>query len=410
MTKIRHFVLLFAVLAMTTVVNAQNLLGDMNHNGSIDVGDITLLIDDYLSGESEEIPYTINNSLIAGRWYLDADEYLTFYEDGTSDAFEGARYTFYVIDDYGILVFNLSGIPMYIYQVPTFTDGYLSIENTATGESLGLTRALIVLSEQELTLVEGFQAQLTAFFIPEDAGTVYWSSNDPRVATVSSDGLVTAVSEGTAIITAEVAGVPAVCFVKVVANNFNNGYEYADLGLSVKWATMNIGANSPEEYGDYFAWGETKPKNTYSWGTYKWCKGSYNTMTKYCTASRYGTVDNKSVLDPEDDAAHVNWGGTWRMPTRAEQDELRSKCTWTWTTQNGVNGRLVTGPNGNSIFLPAAGGRKDSSPYSAGSDGYYWSSSLKANNCPDFVGFYPDAVGFGYDDRCLGLSVRAVCP
>jgi hypothetical protein len=132
-------------------------------------------------------------------------------------------------------------------------------------------------------------------------------------------------------------------------------HEYVDLGLSVKWATCNVGATKPEEYGDYFAWGETTPKDAYDWSTYKWCNGGPSTQTKYCTNSSYGTVDNKTTLDLSDDAACANWGGSWRMPTRAEQDELRNNCTWTWTTQNGVNGYKVTGTNGNSIFLPAAG-------------------------------------------------------
>ena len=156
-------------------------------------------------------------------------------------------------------------------------------------------------------------------------------------------------------------------------------YEAVDLGLSVKWATFNVGATKPEEYGGYYAWGETEEKDIYNWGTYKWCNGSEDTMTemtKYCTDSSYGTVDNKTVLDLEDDVAHVNWGGDWRMPTKAEQDELRTKCTWQWTTLNGVNGYNVTGPNGNSIFLPAAGFRRAAYRDDCGSYGYYWSSSL----------------------------------
>ncbi len=153
MKQFKRLLLLLAAMLLTTVVSAQNLLGDMNHNGSIDVGDITLLIDDYLSGESEEIPYTINNSLIAGRWYLTADEYLTFYEDGTSDIFDDARYTFYVMDDYGILLFHQYGIPMFIFQVSELTDNYLVIENTATEERFELTSAIIELSEQELHII-----------------------------------------------------------------------------------------------------------------------------------------------------------------------------------------------------------------------------------------------------------------
>lgn len=197
-----------------------------------------------------------------------------------------------------------------------------------------------------------------------------------------------------------------------------DGHEAVDLGLSVKWATCNVGANSPEEYGLYFAWGETVGygKDTsdgrlFNWSTYKWCKGSNTAMTKYCTDSQYGTVDNTTTLDLTDDAAHANWGGTWRMPTKEEQDELRTKCTWTWTTSQGVNGYRVTGKNRNSIFLPAAGCRHDSGLYFAGSDGCYWSSSLNASDS-----YYAVYLEFGssdvdwYDDyRYRGQSVRAVC-
>lgn len=151
-----------------------------------------------------------------------------------------------------------------------------------------------------------------------------------------------------------------------------------DLGLpsGTLWADRNVGADSPEAYGDYFAWGETKPKSTYNWRTYKWCQGSSTSMTKYCTDSSYGTVDNKTVLDLEDDAAYVNMGAEWRMPTHDELKELRNNCTWTWTSQKGTRGYKVTGPNGQSIFLPAAGCRNDSGLYRAGSDGSYWSTSL----------------------------------
>jgi hypothetical protein len=189
-------------------------------------------------------------------------------------------------------------------------------------------------------------------------------------------------------------------------------HEYVDLGLSVKWATCNVGATKPEEYGDYFAWGETQPKDYYDWSTYKWCNGSYNTLTKYNNSSSYGTVDNKTQLELSDDAARANWGGSWRMPTRAEQDELRENCTWTWTTQNGVNGYKVTSKkNGNSIFLPAAGCRYDSSLYGAGSSGYYWSSSLYTDDPYYAYDLLFDSVSVDWygNYRYFGFTVRPVC-
>ena len=199
-------------------------------------------------------------------------------------------------------------------------------------------------------------------------------------------------------------------------SGMENGYAYVDLGLSVKWATCNVGANGPEEYGDYFAWGEVEPKDEYNWGTYKWCNGSYNTLIKYNTHSSYGTVDNKTTLDLSDDAARANWGGSWRLPTTEEQDELRDNCKWEWTTQNGVEGYKVTskkkGYTDNSIFLPAAGRCHDSSLRNAGNIGYYWSSSLSMSNSSRAYGLCLtySTVDWANIDRDFGQSVRPVCP
>lgn len=191
------------------------------------------------------------------------------------------------------------------------------------------------------------------------------------------------------------------------------GVEAVDLGLSVKWATCNVGAAKPEEYGDLFAWGETARKATYDWSTYKWCNGSYDSQTKYCADSDYGTVDNRKILDKDDDAASVSWGGSWRMPTKAEQDELRNNCTWTWKKVKGVRGYKVTSrKNGNSIFLPAAGYRYDSSSYYVGSIGIYWSSLLSEGSSEDACFLFFDSGDVRSDDssRYYGRSVRAVCP
>ncbi len=188
-----------------------------------------------------------------------------------------------------------------------------------------------------------------------------------------------------------------------------------DLGLSVKWASCNVGATQPWEYGGYYAWGETEEKSNYDWDTYKYCNGTYDSMTKYCTSSYYyyGTVDNKTTLEASDDVASVKWGGNWRMPTRAEQHELRNNCTWKWTTLNGVNGYRVTGPNGNSIFLPAAGYRNGTVVGNQGSFGFYWSSSLySSKSCYAYLlTFYSDRY-LGDDNylRFEGRTVRPVCP
>lgn len=198
------------------------------------------------------------------------------------------------------------------------------------------------------------------------------------------------------------------------------------------WGTSNIGASKPEEYGDYYAWGEIDPyyssqdpltwkdgKTGYNWASYNWCNGSYDKLTKYCPTdrSRYwdgeGSPDGKTVLDPEDDVAHVKLGGNWRIPTYTEWIELINKCTWTRTTQNGVTGRLVTSrTNGNSIFLPAAGYRSDTelSLDRAWVDPecYYWSSSLDTYN-PYGADNYSSYESKGYQsDRRYGFSVRPV--
>lgn len=194
--------------------------------------------------------------------------------------------------------------------------------------------------------------------------------------------------------------------------NEGSNIKAVDLGLSVKWASCNLGASSPEDYGDYYAWGEVKTKRNYEVKTYKWGEWSVLTgsFSKYNTEESYGEVDNKTVLDPEDDVAHIKLGGNWRMPTIAEQEELRNKCTWRWTQIDGVNGYKVTGPSGNSIFLPAAGYRDEDGFNRAGVNGYYWSLSLHPDY-PSFAwsfGFTSSRIGWNIFRRCNGHSVRPV--
>ena len=270
----------------------------------------------------------------------------------------------------------------------------------------------ISFDKTSITLYVGEEGTVIPTINPSNAAdkSLNWISSDTSVASVDSEGKVTAVSKGTAVIKAEAndgSGVSASCTV-VVKNPCPAGA--VDLGLSVYWATTNIGASTPEDYGDYYAWGETETKGDYSWSTYKFGTSSSGPFSKYNTKESYGTVDNKTVLDPEDDVAHVKLGGNWRMPTDEEWTELRTKCTWTWTTQNGVNGRLVTASNGNSIFLPAAGYRYATYHTNAGSYGYYWSSSLYTGRlyCAWDVNFNSGRVIRDYYDRYAGQSVRPV--
>ena len=221
-------------------------------------------------------------------------------------------------------------------------------------------------------------------------------------------------------------------------NGTENGYEYIDLGLpsGLKWATMNVGANMPEECGRFYAWGETKSfleedttnivnynnymnttyvKSYYYWNTYKWYSGLQNVMTKYCIDPNFGSPDNKIVLEPEDDAAVQNWGGKWRMPTQYEFLELHDKCSWVWTdsyNETGVKGYVVTGPNNNSIFLPVTGYRSNYQYYSADTYGCYWTSSLgqRDGGCAWCFDFNSEKCDYGSShSRCNGRNVRAVC-
>ena len=189
-----------------------------------------------------------------------------------------------------------------------------------------------------------------------------------------------------------------------------------DLGLpsGTKWACCNVGATKPAEYGLYFAWGETKgytsdtsDGHSFNWANYKWIKwlNGSGSFTKY-TGS-----DGKTELDLEDDAAYVNWGSSWRMPSRDQIKELIDNCDWEWTQLNGVYGRKVTGPNGKSIFLPTAGWRYDfPSLYFAGSRGRCWSRSLNTDDSgsADHLYFYSNLVDWGYNGRYGGQSVRPV--
>ena len=198
---------------------------------------------------------------------------------------------------------------------------------------------------------------------------------------------------------------------KLDSITFEQSHEWVDLGLpsGTLWATCNIGANSPEEYGDYFAWGETKAKADYSWSTYKYCDESAGVLTGYCIHSDYGYVDGKTELAPEDDAATVKWGSEWQMPNKAQWEELLNKehITRTWTTRNNVNGYLFTSKsNGNSIFIPAAGGRVGTSSSNIGSDAYCWSRSLHTNTS-FFACYYCDSYMLNIERYC-GLTVRPV--
>lgn len=191
--------------------------------------------------------------------------------------------------------------------------------------------------------------------------------------------------------------------------------EYVDLGLSVKWATYNVGATTPEEYGDYFAWGEVKSKIDYTEYNYKYYDYKYYGYTKY------NPTDKKKVLDIIDDAARMNWGGKWRMPSDSEWGELISQCTWEW--DNEKNGYVVTsqkeGYTQKSIFLPAAGYKERGNHSCGSSEGHYWRTSLGGSlgsyddgeRFAEYIYFsWSSTPGMSTEYRYSGLSIRPICP
>ena len=195
-------------------------------------------------------------------------------------------------------------------------------------------------------------------------------------------------------------------------NSFVNGHEFVDLGLpsGLLWATCNIGANSPEEYGNYYAWGNTEPASKYTENN---CYTNYSGLDSdfdHWRLSDAGYIDENDILTPQYDAATANWGAGWRMHTRQEQEELCDNCTWEWTTLNGINGYKVTGPNGNSIFLPAAGYRWHDELKEGGTNGYYWGSSYRPVNYAYIIDIYNGHYEPDYKlvPRYYGLSVRPV--
>lgn len=293
----------------------------------------------------------------------------------------------------------------------------------------------IELSSHNLTLEKGANAILTVTYAPSDVTKkdITWVSSNTSIATVN-EGIVVGVETGEAEIIAKCGEAVDRCKVLVViipdgAVNLGLTLTRADgTPYTLYWAKYNLSESglcaNPEDYGDYYAWGETEPYYTsqdpltwksgkesgYNFRSYKWCNGSYDSLTKYNNDSSHGVVDSKTSLDPKDDAAHVKLGGNWRIPTDEEWKALSCLCEWTWTTKNGVNGMIVKGPNGNSIFFPAPGSRRDTYLDASGSYGLYWSSSLSTIYPTEayIVYFRADGVYESYVPRCLGRSIRPV--
>ena len=386
----------------------------------------SIVFDNGLSGDEVFGPFTPVNFCIAKTWYKSKTETVTFNADGTTDYMEGATYEFMPYQG-NIIIYNASNVPMSILKVYKLTSEAMIVGKPGSNDisvwSIDRPVQLveqIQLSETSIALSPDETHRLTATVLPVDADNpaVVWASCNADVATVIN-GLVVAIAPGTCTITCSAtdgSGIKAEC--KVTVTNDDSGssdtHEWVDLGLpsGTLWATCNVGASNPEEYGDYYAWAEIEPKSDYTWSTYKYCGGLYDKLTKYCTKSSYGIVDNKTELEPSDDAATANWGSNWQMPSREQCDELynSSYTTTTWTTLNGKYGYKITSKsNGYSIFLPAAGYRYATSLHYAGSRGCYWSRSLFTLNGNDANYLFFDSSGIDtYNGRNYGQSVRPV--
>ena len=203
-----------------------------------------------------------------------------------------------------------------------------------------------------------------------------------------------------------------------VSENINSVKEvgFIDLGLSVKWATCNLGAEKPEDFGNYYAWGEIVPKRSYNWGSYKYLVGATSVFNKYNNNDKFGDIDNRITLLADDDVAHVSLGGQCRIPTKKELLELMAECTWEKSTINGVDGYKITskkaGFEDRSIFMPAVGCCDNNYLINTGTNGYYWFSTLYENNptLAYILRFDSDNVKWSYSSRRKGLSIRPVCP
>jgi len=516
----KNKVLSLWILLLTAVPSiAQTLVvGDMNSDGTLTVGDVSALAYRVVNNTADTLnlsPFRVDNSYVVGTWYKSDGTSFTFNENGTTTYPGGTTYAFYPGQN-RLVVKNSAGKALYILPIVEATSDYLLSVDYATGSTVYYTNSSamvssVTLDQTSLAMNSGTTAQLTATASPSGSGVsgFTWASSDESVATVDEDGLVTAVAGGTCTVTATAAdgsGVSSSCtvtvtqmvtsitlsqtiaaleldaFVRLTAtvlpSNAANtnvtwsssnedvatvrngridayGYgtavitctaadgsgvsascmvkvrkadtmEYVDLGLpsGTLWATCNIGASSPEEYGDYFAWGETsgynEGKSDFSWSTYTYCEGSDSTLTKYCNDSNYGYngfTDTLTELELSDDAAYVNWGSSWRMPSIEQFNELIDSVytTAVWTTFNGVVGyqitSIVSGYTDNSIFLPAAGCYNDTSLSISTWYGCYWSRTLNTGlpNVAWFLDFWGGVIRSSvYDNRFSGRSVRPV--
>lgn len=432
-------------------VNAQILKGDMNDDNKIDVSDLNEAINTMLGLSSYQYinagggdPYLVDNSRVVGTWYKSKSSHFTLNADGTTDYSGASTYKF--LPYQGALIFyDNNGTPVTQITVDVLKDGYMVCVPLGTGVLTVLTTTQptqlvtsINLMPSSMELWPGQEQTLLATVLPftADNRTVTYESSDESVVRMQGR---TAVAVGTAIITCSAtdgSGVTATCTVTVSPKDLSgtdaNGREYVDLDLpsGTLWAAWNVGASNSEELGQYFAWGETlgySKNQTHSFNAdnYKFYNNKYK-FTKYCLLSNLwdtslgATPDGKTELDPEDDAATVNWGSEWCMPTKEQAEEL-SNTNYTTRTTITINGqeyiKITSKSNGKFITIPMTRTWQNNvCSWDGTGNGRYWTRTLFAGD-NEFIGtdsghyFFVDnkkSFSVGFYNRIYGNCVRAV--
>lgn len=428
-----------SILSFASVSAQEIIVGDMNSDGKLTLPDITELVNTVLGKtpvKTIDVKTLVNPdagdpTAMAGTWSSIAGTSFRLSSDGSASFSGDASVTSYEYFPYAHLLVLLNNGKKVVdsYDVIRHTDKVVVMSKHGAEDSVWYFSDLsnpdvkelaqsVTINSAEVWVNEKSCVTLGATVRPTSAVNkkVKWTTSDPSIAQVTSTGIVVGLAAGTCTLTcaaSDGSGVSSTCQV-IVREASTEAHEAVDLALpsGLKWAATNVGANSPEEVGGYYAWGETETKSTYNWNTYIWCIDSSYTLTKYCTDTYFGMVDGYYSLDSEDDAARANWGGEWRIPTIDEYEELISNCKWTWTSVNGMKGYKVEGDNGNYIFLPAAGYRSGSSAYSVGSFGYYLADSV-LDAFPSRMERLDIDSGkhiTSSSNRCYGQSVRGVCP
>lgn len=431
--------------------NAQVVKGDMNSDDIVDVIDANEVFNTILGSSPYKYlelagdPFLVDNSRVVGTWYKTKVNNFTLNADGTTNYSGAATYKFFPYQ--GALIFyDNNGTPVTQITVDVLKDGYMVCVPLSTKALTVLTTTRpaqpvtsIDIMPSSVELVPGQEQVLLATVLPftADNRTVTYESSNESVVRMDGRKAI-AVALGSAIITCRAtdgSGVTATCTITVTSRDISgtdaNGRKYVDLCLpsGTLWASWNVGASKPEDTGKYFAWGETRgygkgENHNFNWANYSLCNGVKTKLTKYCIdatiwdPAQGATPDDKTELEAVDDAATVSWGSEWCMPSYEQIKELKDSryTTIHWESLNDVDGyRITSKVNGNSIFIPVTGFRKDASFNNQETNGLYWTRSLYVNKLlPSqctmayYMLFDSSHMGDNFSDRIIGLSVRAV--